>query len=149
MDIFTTETISKLLPIIGSILIASLTYYLTKGKEREAELRKEKLNFYIEFIASLTDNLECEDNSDGGKRFARASNNLYLFSNTKVIQALKKFQDEIRATNLNRTVEGEAKMLGNLIKHMREDLGIKDKSQNDFDLVNLWGWGYSQTVKKK
>jgi hypothetical protein len=145
MDIFTTETISKLLPVIGSILIASLTYYLTKGKEREAELRKEKLNFYIEFISSLTDNLECGD-TDGGKRFARASNNLYLFSNTKVIQALKKFQDEIRATNLNRTVEGEAKMLGSLIKHMREDLGIKDKSQNDFDLVNLWG--YSKTVKK-
>ncbi len=86
-------------------------------------------------MSSLTDNLESDDDLDGGKRFARASNNLYLFSNTKVIQALKKFQDEIRATNPNRTVEGEAKMLGSLINQMRADLGIKDKSKNE---LGLW-----------
>jgi len=117
---------------------------LTKKKERDAALRKEKLNFYIEFISSLTDNLECKNNLDNGKKFAQASNNLYLFLNSQVIHALKKFQDEIRVTNLNRTVEDEAKALGNLIKQIRIDLDIKDKHDNEFDFVNLWGWGYSK-----
>ena len=148
-NIFTTEIPTTIISIIGGIFIASLTYYLTKKKEREAEWQKEKLTFSVEFISSITDNLECGSTLEGGKRFARASNNLYLFANTKVISALKNYQDEIRASNANRTAEGEAKALGNLIFQMRADMKIKDNSKNAFDSVRPWGFDGTKNSPKK
>jgi hypothetical protein len=56
---FTTDILTTVISVFGGIFIASLTYYLTKQKEREAEWQKEKLNFYVEFVSSITDTLEC------------------------------------------------------------------------------------------
>ena len=42
--------ITTLITFFGSILLAGFTYWSTKSKEREAELRKEKLEYYKKFI---------------------------------------------------------------------------------------------------
>ncbi|MFA5737164.1 MAG: hypothetical protein WCX70_01105 [Candidatus Paceibacterota bacterium] len=147
-NIFTTEFFTTLLSVLGGVFIASLTYYLSKKKEREADWQKEKLNFYIEFISSITDNLKCGSTAEGAKRFARASNNLYLFASPKVITALTNYQDEIRASNKNRSAEGEARALGNLIFQMRKDMKIKYNRKNVFDSVKPWGWGIKNSGSK-
>lgn len=145
IKVFSTDLLATIISVLGSIIIVALTYYFTKKKERETEWQKEKLNFYIEFISSLTDNLDCGSTLEGAKRFARASNNLYLFANTKVISALNHFQEEIRSANQNPKFEGQERALGNLIFQIRKDLKIKGNNKNTFNLVKLWGFGKIQT----
>jgi len=44
-NLFTPEVITTIISILGAIILASITYSFNKRKEREAEWRKEKLNF--------------------------------------------------------------------------------------------------------
>lgn len=133
------EILKEISPILGGVLIASLSYYFTKIKEREAEWRKEKLRLYIEFIESLTDNIEEVSTMEGRKRFAKASNNLYLFAPSKVLSGLKGLQDEINVKNPHRTLEKHNKYLSVLIFQIRKDIGIKENDETNFNM-SLWSY---------
>jgi hypothetical protein len=50
--------ITAIIGLFGSLTVASLTYWFTKRKEREAEWRKEKLAYYKAFVESLNGVIE-------------------------------------------------------------------------------------------
>ena len=79
------------LTVIRSVLLASLTYWLTQAREREAELRREKLELYKAFTSSLSGVLEGEASPEGQRAFSRACNNLLLLAPQNVIGALRRF----------------------------------------------------------
>ncbi|WP_386066289.1 hypothetical protein ACFJIW_17350 [Tahibacter sp. UC22_41] len=124
----------------GATILAVVTYGLTKKREREADLRKERLAHYKDFIASLSGVITGEDTPDGQRAFARACNNLNLVAPQQVIQALQTFQDEIRASNTNKNRERHDQLLSRLLFEIRRDLGIWPKDSQDFK-VELWASG--------
>lgn len=67
-------------------LLAGATYWFTKKREREAELRKEKLE--QEFVASLSGIVSGEGTPDGQRAFACACNKLNLVALQRVVKAL-------------------------------------------------------------
>ena len=124
----------------AATIMAVLTYGLTKKREREADLRKERLAHYKDFVASLSGIIDGEGTPDGQRAFARACNNLNLVAPQPVIQALQAFQEETRAANPNRTRAQHDQLLSKLLYQIRKDLGVWPKDSADFK-VGLWASG--------
>ena len=132
--------ITALVTVGGAAILAVITYGLTKKREREADLRKERLAHYKDFVASLSGIISGEDTPDGQKAFAKACNNLNLIAPQPVIQALQAFQSEIRMSNPNPSRERHDLLLSQLLYAMRKDLGVWPKDSESFQ-VGIWASG--------
>lgn len=108
----TATVAAALIAALGGIAVAGATYWFTKKREREAEWRKEKLEHYKAFVAALGGTISGETTPDGQRAFARACNNLNLVAPQAVIEALRKFQDEIKVSNPNKSMERHDKLIG-------------------------------------
>ena len=124
-----TQIITTIISVLWWVLIASLTYYLTKIKEKEAEWRKEKLRFYIEFTESLSWITDNELNLENEIRYAKACNNLHLFAPSKVLKALKTFKK-----NSNWKDFSYSEYLKILFNEIRNDIKT-DKIDADYEFL--------------
>ena len=137
--------ITTLITFFGSILLAGFTYWSTKSKEREAELRKEKFEYYKKFIESINETIEGDKTPDGNLKFAKASNNLMLMAPQSVIEALNQFRDEISISNsAHSTLENHDRLLSTLMYEIRKDLKISPKDKKDQLRIKLWASGASK-----
>ncbi|MES2074188.1 MAG: hypothetical protein V4462_01080 [Pseudomonadota bacterium] len=99
-------------------LTAILTYATTKKRERAAEIRKEKLEHYKDFMSSLSGIISGEAIDEGQRAFSRACNRLNLVAPHAAIVALQRFQDEIRQSNANPTRAKHDELMSGLIHAM-------------------------------
>src|SRR5258706_15954480 len=97
------EIVTAFIAASSAIVLAGATYWFTKKREREAELRKEKLEHYKDFVASLSGIISGEATPDGQRAFARACNKLNLVAPQAVVKALQDFQQEIKVSNTKRS----------------------------------------------
>lgn len=119
-------------PVIVAIITAaaglfasSLTFFLTKKKEREAEWRKQKLDHYKEFMAALNDIVGPPAPVEAKVRFASAANNIFLVGSPAVLIALRGYLDETAESNTARSDDKHDERLTTLIFAIRDDLGIE------------------------
>lgn len=130
---------------LGGILIACITacvtYWFTKAREREAELRKEKLEHYKALVSSLSGIISGEGTPEGQRTFSRACNNLNLVAPQSLVRALQDFQQE--ASNKNKTREKHDQLLSRLLHEMRKDLQLAPKDENVTFVYTLWAAGVS------
>lgn len=136
-----TAIATALIALFGSVLVAVLTYWSTKRREREAEWRKEKLAYYKTFIESLSGIVEGDSSPEGHKSFARATNNLLLFAPQAVIVALNEFRHEIRVSNTSRTQEKHDRLLAVLLLAIRRDIGVSPEDEPSTFKPILWASG--------
>ncbi|MGR9046684.1 MAG: hypothetical protein ACU83N_15460 [Gammaproteobacteria bacterium] len=136
-----TPILTAIIALLGSLLAATLTYWFTKQREREAEWRKEKLAHYKAFIESLSGIVEGDESPEGHRAFARATNNLLLFAPQPVIVALNEFRFEIRISNTNRTQERHDHLLAALLLAIRRDIGVSPKDEPASFRPILWASG--------
>ncbi|MDA8517764.1 hypothetical protein [Citrobacter sp. Igbk 16] len=125
-----------------ALVVAVVSYWFTIKCDREAELRKERLDHYKELVSSLSDILEGCNNFQGQKRFALACNNLNLVAPASVIKALQGFQDETKSNNPSRTLERYDELLSLLLIEMRRDLNISPSGESA-SMFRLWALGKS------
>lgn len=123
---------------LASICVASLSFWLTKQKEREAEVRKQKLEYYKDLINSFSGIVGTDSTPEGQKLFARASNNLSLVASREVLIALQAFQHEIRKSNPETSIEHHDALLKKLMLSIRSDLKLA--KQGDAELLNFHLW---------
>lgn len=142
-----TAIVTALIALFGSVLVAALTYWSTKLREREAEWRKEKLAYYKTFIESLSGIVEGDSSPDGHKSFAKATNNLLLFAPHTVIRALNEFRNEISISNKNRTQEEHDRLLAVLLDAMRRDIGVSPEDAPGTFQPILWTSGSDNTAR--
>ncbi|WP_139942832.1 hypothetical protein [Fulvimonas soli] len=124
----------------GATVLAVVTYALTKKRERDADLRKERLAHYKGFVGSLSGILEGEATPSGHRAFAKACNNLNLIAPQSVIRAMQAYQHEIRLSNPSRDIELQEQLLSRLLYEMRKDLGVSPKDSANFK-IGLWASG--------
>jgi hypothetical protein len=117
--------------VIGALLTAVVTalggiaaYWLTKKREREAELRREKLEHYKDFVASLSSAIDRGAGKDAQVAFARACNRLMLVAPQTVIDALDAFYDEVADAKAGKIPDLKYKRMSRLFFEIRRDLGI-------------------------
>ncbi len=131
----------------GAVLVAGLSYLFTKHRERDTEIRKEKLEHYKEFVIGLNAVISNESNPEGDRAFSRACNKLNLVAPQAVIEALQQFQEEIKHTNANRSQKRHDEVMSRLFHEMRKDLKITPRDSESFK-VGLWASGHPAQVPK-
>lgn len=136
--------ITTVITLIGSILLAGISYWFTKSKERNAELRKEKLEHYKKFVESMNEIIEGDQTPEGHLKFAKATNNLMLIAPQTVIEALYAFRHEISFSNTKKDQEKHDFLLSNLMFEIRKDLKIHPKDNKHNFKVILWSSGNSR-----
>lgn len=141
-----TAIITAVIGLIGSLVLAALTYWSTKRREREAEWRKEKLAYYKTFIESLSGVVEGDASPEGQKLFAKATNNLLLFAPQSVIFALNAFRHEIRVSNTHRTQQEHDRLLAQLLLAIRRDIGVSPADEPTAFKPILWSSGINRNA---
>ena len=136
-----TDIFTSLIAPSGAIILAGATYWFTKKREREAELRKEKLEHYKDFVSSLSGIISGEWTAESQREFARACNKLNLVAPQSVIKALQDFQQEIKINNTNRSNEQHDKLMSKLFYEMRKDLQITPRDKDFNFTFGLWAAG--------
>ena len=139
-DIF-SPVVTGIAAILVAVVTAVITYGLTKKREREAELRKEKLEHYKEFASALSGIVSPDDTPEGHRQFAKASNKLNLIAPQDVIVALQDFRSEISRSNMNPSKEMHDKLMSRLFYEMRKDLNISPKDHLGTFAVGVWNSG--------
>jgi hypothetical protein len=139
------EIVTVLIATSGAVVLAGATYWFTKKREREAELRKEKLEHYKDFVASLSGIISGEATPEGQRAFARACNKLNLVAPQSVVKALQNFQQEIKVSNTERSNERHDKLMSQLFYEMRKDLRITPKDKDTSFVFGLWAAGVPPT----
>lgn len=135
------EIVAPLIAASGAIVLAGATYWFTKKREREAELRKEKLEHYKDFVASMSGIITGESTPEDQRFFARACNKLNLVAPHAVIRALQEFQQEIKVTNNARSDERHDRLMSRLFYEMRKDLEIRPRDEDADFVFGLWASG--------
>jgi hypothetical protein len=137
----TTEIVTALITASGGLGLAGATYWFTKKREREADLRKEKLQHYKDFVASLSGVISGESTPDAQRAFSRASNSLNLVAPQRVIKALREFQEEIKISNADRSNERHDRLMSRLFLEIRKDLQMSPSDDPSTFAVGLWASG--------
>lgn len=120
-----TAIVTALNAAIGSILIAALTYYLTKKQQIAKEWRDAKLNHYKVLMSALSDLAVDGTNKDeANMNFSLTVNTISLVAPQYVVTALMNFHDEIKFSNKNRTIENHDKLLMELLLAIRKDIKV-------------------------
>ncbi|CAJ0688402.1 hypothetical protein [Ralstonia wenshanensis] len=105
------------------LLVAVVTYALTKKREHEADWRKAKLEHYREYVAALSGVVQGRAvTADAQARYADAVNALTLVASPSVLRALYAFQDEISYRNTQRSDERHDQLVNVLLREMRRDV---------------------------
>jgi hypothetical protein len=117
--------IVALITVSGSILVAALTFYLTKSQERSIRWRNEKLNHYKVLFSALSDlAVDGTDKKEANLKFALAANTIALAAPQYVIEALMTFHDEVKFSNPDKSPEKHDKLLNELLLAVRKDIGL-------------------------
>jgi len=128
-----------IITVSGSLIVAAITFYLTKKHELSVQWRNEKLNHYKVLLSSLSDlAVDGTDKNDANRRFALAVNTISLVAPQYVISALMAFHDEVKFTNKNKSPERHDELLKKLILAVRKDIGLAKGDINetfDFHLI--------------
>jgi hypothetical protein len=132
--------IIAIISVSGSILVAALTFYLTKRHQIKVEWQHQKLNHYKVLISALSDlAVDGTDKTEANMRFSLASNTIALAAPQYVIEALMDFHDEVKYSNPNRTIENHDKLLMNLLLAIRRDIGLAEKDNAETFKFHLIG----------
>jgi hypothetical protein len=131
------EVITTVIAPAGAIVVVGLSYWFTKKREREAELRKEKLEHYKDFVANHA--AVVAGGSEKRQEYAIAANKLNLIAPRDVIKALQNYLPFDTDDNSRRSGEEDYVLLSKLLYEMRKDLGITPKDQDKDLMFRLWG----------
>jgi hypothetical protein len=137
-----TEVLPAVVAASGALILAAAGYWFTKQRERAAELRKEKLDHYKEFVTALSGIVSGEGTPDAQRAFALASNKLNLVAPQAVLTALQSFQQEIKVSNPSqKTLSRHDELMSALFLEMRHDLGISPSDDATTFRAGLWASG--------
>jgi hypothetical protein len=135
------EIVTALIAASGAVALAGTTYWFTKKREREAEIRKEKLQHYKDLISSFSGIIAGEGTPEGQRAYSRACNNLNLIAPQSVIEAMQAFQEASKAGSETPDNETHDRALSRLILEMRKDLHVLPKDDENTFRVRLWASG--------
>ena len=135
-----TTIIVAIITVSGSIVVAALTFYLTKRHQLKVEWQHEKLNHYKVLISSLSDlAVDGTNKTEANMKFSLASNTMALAAPQNVIEALMNFHDEVKHSNSNKSPKRQNKLLIKLLLEIRRDIGLAKKDDVETFKFHLIG----------
>lgn len=123
----TNEVLVAAITASSGVVIAAVSYFLTKRQQRETEWRNSKLNHYKVLLSSISGLAVDNADVDAHHRFALALNTLALVAPQKVVEATLAFHDGVKISSQDRSLEHHDQLLAQLLLAIREDLGMNPK----------------------
>lgn len=123
--------LSAVLSGAAAIIVAVLSYLLTKRKEREADWRKVKFEHYKEYVAALSGIVEGHATAEGHIRYVHAVNTLTLVASPSVVQALYAYLDYNSARDVAKSLKRHDELLTALLDALRQDVYPLRRRHND------------------
>jgi len=120
-----TSVIIVAISSMTAIIVAALSYYTTKQREREAEWRKEKLAHYKDYFAALAETIGPHVADDARARYCIAFNTVGLFASQDVIKSLHAYQEVTRLPYTEVPIAEHDKRLTTLVLAVRRDLKLR------------------------
>ena len=124
--------IVAIITVVGSIVAAAITSYLTKAKDREAEWRAVKLTHYKRFMTALSAIVGSKPTDAERIAFADAANDISLVGSPAVLVALRRYLDEQKVVNRH------DELLTVLMFAIRDDLGRKPNRPDEPFEFRMW-----------
>jgi hypothetical protein len=138
-----TELLIALIGAIATVVVALatavVTYLFAKKRERDAEIRKEKLEHYKDFILSVS-GIVGESSAEAQRAFSTACNRLNLMAPQSVLRAVQTFQQTIKVSNTESTAAQHDEALSALLLEIRRDLKVSPSDADGF-VFGLWAPG--------
>jgi hypothetical protein len=135
----TNEVMVAAITASGGVIVAALSYFLTKRQQREAAWRDSKLNHYKALLSAISDLAVNNQDVEAHHRFALAMNTLALVAPQKVVDAMLAFHDGVKSTSEDRSAERHDQLLAELLLAIRADVGIKPKDDQTTFKYHLVG----------
>jgi len=110
---------------VTAIVVAALTYYTTKQREREAEWRREKLAHYTDYFAALAETIGNNVSDEARTRYCIAFNTVGLFASQEVIKCLHAYQEVTRLPYDKVDHAEHDRRLTHLVLAVRRDLKLR------------------------
>jgi hypothetical protein len=133
-----TAIVLALITAAASIVVAAVSYMLTKALDRAAELRKQKLDHYRELLGAIS-GIVGGGKTEDQERYARATNVVALVASQNVIAALMRMRECSRADAPVSTEEHDAALI-KLLLAIRRDLGVRPKDDPNTFHFRLYGF---------
>lgn len=112
----------------ASILVAALTFYLTKRYQTNSEWKKEKLEHYRKLLSALSDlAIEGKDKDKANQEFSEYCNTICLVASQNVIHELMVLHDFLKLPKDKRNVDLEPALINQLMIEIRKDIGLTKK----------------------
>lgn len=121
------EILVAVISVTGSIVIAAISYFLTKRQQREIDWRNLKLDHYRNLLMSISDLAVDNTDVEAHYRFAQAINTIALVAPQNVIEAMLEFHDGVKQSNEHRSQFLHDKLLAKLLFTIRKDLKLRPK----------------------
>lgn len=132
--------LTAIISAAAAVIVAALTVYLTKQKERDVAWRNKKLDYYEEFILAAN-GIVGTASMEAKVCFALAINQLHLVASNGVIIALHAFTDIISEFAPSPSKDQHDELWSTLIWEIRADLGDRPtRKMSDFH-ARLWASG--------
>jgi hypothetical protein len=111
----------------GTVVVAAVSYFLTKRQQREAAWRDSKLDHYKELLTAISDLAVDNANVKAHQRFALAINTLALVAPQNVVNAMLAFHDGVKQSNSDRADDLHDQLLARLLLAIRADMKMRPK----------------------
>ena len=139
------EIITTLIASSSAILVAGASYWFTKKRESENELRKEKLEHYKELSVCLSGIIRGESTPDSQRAYSLIRNKLNLIAPYSVLKTLRAYSEATSSRNPNPAIgESHDDLLSELFFEIRKDLGMHPKDDPKTFKIGLWASGQGQ-----
>ena len=127
----TKEVLVAIITVSGSVIVAAVSYFLTKRHQREAEWRDSKLTHYKNLLSSISELAMDNNDIDAHRAFANAMNTLALVAPQEVVEASLAFFDVVNISSKDKSKETHDLSLARLLLAIRNDIGMNPKDNPD------------------
>jgi hypothetical protein len=126
------------IPAAAAIIVAALTWFFSRHRDRESLWRATKLKYYEEFVISLSGVVGQRPTIADKARWAHACNALHLVASPKVLSRLYTFQEATKPAADEIDVEKQDRALAALVWDIRSDLGLPTHNSELLPVMRLW-----------
>ena len=126
---------SSIIAASSAVIVAALSYWFTKAREREADWRKWKFEQYKEFVSAISGIAIGNLTPEGERIFLDGCNTLNLIGSQRVLDALSAL---IESFNAHKPRAEQNILLSKLIWEIRNDVGIPGTPKAEEYSAHLW-----------
>lgn len=126
-----------LIAMAASIVVPSITFFLTKKKEREVEWRKLRVEQYKELMDAMSNVAGESPSAESRKRLALTANQVGLFASPAVLRQMTRLLNAVAAGS----GDNQDEIITSLIHAIRTDLKVPDAGSHEDIQLRLWGAG--------